>query len=109
MAEVEVRIAGRRYELACRDGEEAHLLALAAMVDAKASEAMRAMGGLGEAKLMLLAALLLADALHDAQQAAPLPPPPPEPPVAPSIEPVSPDPALADLLERLAERLDSLS
>jgi len=104
MADVEVRIAGRRYDLACRDGEEPHLRSIAAMVDAKASDALKAMGGLSEAKTLLLAALLLADELHDARAA--LATPAPEPPAPP---PVETDPALTIALERLAQRMEALA
>lgn len=102
MAEVEIRIAGRRYDLACRDGEENHLRAIAEIVDAKTVEAAKAVGGMSEAKLLLLAALLLADELNDLRNA----PPPPAPPPAP---PPEPDPTLAIALERLAARMEALT
>lgn len=108
MATVELTIAGRRHDLSCRDGEEAHLRAIAAIVDAKAVDAARAMGGMSEARQMLFAALMLADELSDARRALeqanarPLPEPaPPEP--APS------DPAIAAAIARLAARIERLS
>jgi len=64
MAEVRLSIAGRDYIVACRDGEEARLMTLGAMVDEKAREA-GASGGLNETRLLLFSALLLADKLHD--------------------------------------------
>ncbi len=42
MASVEVEIAARKYSVACRDGEEAHLRSVAALVDSKAQEAAAA-------------------------------------------------------------------
>lgn len=103
MATVELTIAGRRHELACRDGEEDHLRALAAMVEAKATNAARSMGGMSEARQMLFAALLLADELNDARLAAArladAPPPPPDPAIAATIE------ALAERIEALTGRL----
>ena len=106
MAEMNLEIAGRHYMLSCRDGEEAHLARLAAIVDEKAQDAARTMGGLGEARQLLLAALLLADEVIDARKGkgAPAAPAPP----APSAEPVA-DPALATALERLAERMEALA
>jgi cell division protein ZapA len=64
MADVQLNIAGREYVVTCRDGEEAHLMSLAAVVDAKAREA-GASGGLNESRLLLFAGLLLADELHE--------------------------------------------
>ena len=67
MAELDVTVAGRSYRLACDDGQEAHLLALAATLDAEA-RALSAGGGVaGEARLLLMTALMMADRLHDAQ------------------------------------------
>lgn len=65
MAEVEVHIGGRRYELTCRDGDEDRLRVLAGMVDGKVKEAARGMGGLNEVRQLLFAALLLADQLSE--------------------------------------------
>lgn len=88
MATVSLVVAGRRYDLACREGEEARFEALAAIVDDRAQRAAQAMGGLTEPRQLLLAALLLADSLDEAQSAAP------------RIE------ALAAKLESLADRLE---
>ncbi|HEX8225575.1 MAG TPA: cell division protein ZapA [Allosphingosinicella sp.] len=97
MASVEVEIAARKYSVACRDGEEEHLRSVAAIVDAKAHDAAAALGSLSEARQLLFASLLLADELkeHRSGQAAP-----------PAAEP---DPALAEALERLARRVESLA
>jgi len=65
MAQVDIEIAGRSYQLACRDGEEAHLRALGRIVDSKASDAVRAMGPMTESRQLLVAALLLADSISD--------------------------------------------
>ena len=42
MAEVDIHIASRAYPVACRDGEEARLRDVAALVDAKARAATSA-------------------------------------------------------------------
>ncbi len=65
MAQVTVRINGYNYVLGCEDGQEAHLGAMAEQVEARI-DSIKAMGGQnGEAKLLVLAALLMADELHD--------------------------------------------
>ncbi|MGF1550373.1 MAG: cell division protein ZapA [Sphingomonadaceae bacterium] len=65
MATIDIDIAGRRYAVACRDGEEEQLRAVAALVDTKAQEAARAVGSLSETRQLLYAALLLADNLME--------------------------------------------
>ena len=73
MAQVTLSVGGRRYELACRPGEEDHLLQLAAVVDRKANDAGQVVGVTNEARQLLLAALLLADELSDLRSGAPDP------------------------------------
>ena len=70
MAQVDIQIGGRQYELACRDGEEDHLRSLARLLDHKAANVSQSMGGLNEARHLLLAALLLADELNDVRTGA---------------------------------------
>ncbi len=63
---VNVMVNGRAYTLGCDEGEEEHLKQLAAHVDAKAREALGMVGlNAGDTKLMLMAALLLADEHYD--------------------------------------------
>ena len=65
MAQMTVRINGYAYTVGCEDGQEAHLQAMAEQVDNRISN-IKAIGGQsGEARLLVLAALLLADELHD--------------------------------------------
>ena len=64
MAEVDLKIAGRTYRVACRNGEEASLHEAARLVDAKSREALAGLGTLSEARQLLFASLLLADRLE---------------------------------------------
>jgi cell division protein ZapA len=98
MASVDLDVGGRKYALACRDGEEEHLRSVAAMVDRKVREASGALGSLGEARQLLFASLLLADELKEQRSAAASPDAPP--PTAPNV---------ADLLEDLAARVEMLA
>ncbi len=99
MANIEVEVAGRRYDVACRDGEEEHLRALAAVVDRRAHDAAAAVGGLTETRQLLFAALLIADDLKETRTGMGLPDPGPPPP----------NPAVADALEQLASRIENLA
>jgi cell division protein ZapA len=89
MAELTVTVAGRAYRLACRDGEEAALRAAAAEVDGIATGLIGTLGAVGEGRLLLMTALSLAGGAGAA---------------APDSEPLA---ALADRVERLAERLEA--
>ena len=71
MAEVALDVGGRQYVVSCRDGGEAHLRGVAEVVDARVTQARAAVGGVNEARQLLLAALLLADELADALARAP--------------------------------------
>ena len=71
MASVNLMIGGNSYSVSCRDGEEPHLQTLAAIVDAKVTEARGAVGNVSEVRQMLLAALLLADELNDLRSGVP--------------------------------------
>lgn len=105
MATIDVEIAQRRYSVACRDGEEEHLRSVASVVDAKAREAGKALGSLSEARQLLFASLLLADELKETQAGNAPPPTPAQPEMA---EPHY-DPAVANALEKLAERMEALA
>ena len=94
MASVDIEIAARKYTLACREGEEAHLRSVAAVVDQKARDAGAALGNLSEARQLLFASLLLADEINEQRAGA---------------APAAPDPATADALERLADRIETLA
>ncbi|MGE4411545.1 MAG: cell division protein ZapA [Sphingobium sp.] len=65
MAEVTLTIGGRHYDVHCRDGEERHLIRLAAMMDAKMAVARQSTPGLTEIRQLLFAGILLADEVHD--------------------------------------------
>lgn len=97
MATVDVEIAARRYAVACRDGEEEHLRAVAAIVDRKAQQAAGALGSLSEVRQLLFASLLLADELKEYRAGNP---PPPE---------AETDPRIVDWLTKLTERMERLA
>lgn len=98
MANIEVEIAGRKYSVACRDGEEAHLRSVAALADKRARDAADALGSLTETRQLLFTTLLLADDVKDMQSGGKGPTPP---------KPV--DDELVTGLESLAERVEALA
>jgi cell division protein ZapA len=98
LAEIDLAIGGRNYVVTCRDGDEARLQELAALVDAKTQDARRATPGLTEVRQLLFAALFLADELKDIKAGVA--------PAPPQVQEM--DPRFADALESLADRMESL-
>ncbi|MDR3500006.1 MAG: cell division protein ZapA [Parvibaculum sp.] len=68
MGQVTVLINDRAYTVACGDGEEDHLKDLAAHINRHVSELSRDVGQVGETRLLLMASLMVADELAEAQQ-----------------------------------------
>jgi cell division protein ZapA len=69
MAQVVVKVNGREFPLTCADGQETRTRRLAQYVDSKVAEFTKTVGQVGEARLILLAALVIADELSDANEA----------------------------------------
>jgi cell division protein ZapA len=66
MAQVNATIAGRQYRLACEDGQEEHLLALAHDLDQRIIDLRAKFGEIGDTRLTMMAALTVADELSEA-------------------------------------------
>src|SRR5205085_5522196 len=69
MGQVVVKVNGRDFALSCADGQEPRIRRLAQYVDAKVGDFTKTLGQVGEARLILLAALIIADELSDANEA----------------------------------------
>jgi len=67
MAQINVEVNGRPYAVGCEDGQEPHLIELARMFDHQVRQVGQDMGQLGDTRLFLMGALLLADELADAR------------------------------------------
>ncbi|MBC2668178.1 cell division protein ZapA [Novosphingobium piscinae] len=105
MSNVTLQIGGRSFTVACAAGEEAHIARLGQLIDGKL-QAMGGVAGQTETRMLLFAALLLADELHEIRHggAAPAAPVPVEDPqLAGRIE------ALAAALEKCATDLETLA
>lgn len=61
MAQVEIKIGGRSFEVACQDGEEHFLHSAAAMLDEEATHLSSQIGRMPEPRMLLMAGLMLAD------------------------------------------------
>ncbi|MEL6640650.1 MAG: cell division protein ZapA [Pseudomonadota bacterium] len=61
MPQVEIAIGGRTFEVACQDGEEHFLQTAAKMLDEEAQHIATQVGRMPEARMLLMAGLMLAD------------------------------------------------
>ena len=65
MAQVTIHVNGRPYTVGCEDGQESHLKELGRLFDRQVRQVSSDVGQLGETRLFLMGALLLADELSD--------------------------------------------
>ena len=61
MPEETITIGGKDFEVACQEGEEPYLQAAAALLDAEARQLREQSGRVPEARMLLMAGLMLAD------------------------------------------------
>lgn len=61
MGSVNATIAGRQFRLACEDGQEEHLRTLAADIDSRIGDLRKRFGEIGDTRLTVMAALMVAD------------------------------------------------
>jgi cell division protein ZapA len=94
MINLQISIGNRPYQIACREGQEAHFQALAAIVNEKIATAEAALGSMSETRQLMFTSLLLADELMDRRRGDGAPP-------TPAIDPVA--------LERVADRMEALA
>lgn len=99
MSNVNLEIGGRSFSVASADGEEDHVVALGRKIDEK----LRAMGGAAgqsESRMLLFAALLLADEIHEMTQRGGRPAPRDD---TPELE------RIARIVEDAATRIENLA
>ncbi|SMC31034.1 cell division protein ZapA [Novosphingobium sp. B1] len=103
MSNVTLPIGGRPFAVSCADGEESHIEMLGRMIDERA----RKIGGQqNETRMLLFAALMLADELHDAHNVAP----PPMQTAAPAGDQAAEaDHRITQRVNALAERIEKLA
>ena len=67
MAQINIEVNGKPYAVGCADGQEQHLVELGRLFDQQVRQVGQDMGQLGDTRLFLMGALLLADELSDAR------------------------------------------
>lgn len=99
MGQVTIDINGRHYGIACDDGEENHIATLGQNLADRVKQLADAVGQVGDARLLVMAGLLLTDELMQAKSAS-----------GETVEPVAADDGeAARRLEELAGRIESIA
>mgnify|MGYP001279825339 CR=1 FL=1 len=70
MSQVSVSIDGKMFRMACEDGQEAHLAALAAHLDGRIGEMRKAFGEIGDLRLVVMAAITITDEFFEARKSS---------------------------------------
>lgn len=68
MPEVSVEINGRKYRMACEEGQEAHLLALSVRFDQQVEGFKGTFGEIGDTRLTVMAGIAVLDSLAEAER-----------------------------------------
>lgn len=105
MAQVTLRINGYAYTIGCRDGEEQHLQAMAAQVERRIDTIRTTAGQSGEARMLVMAALLMADDLFEMEQRVRTA----EAAAQSGLPPPSTDAKLGRRLSRMAKRAEEIA
>jgi cell division protein ZapA len=67
MPEVNVEIDGKKYRMACEEGQEEHLYALAARFSANVTNLRNQFGEIGDNRLAVMAGIAMTDELSEAE------------------------------------------
>ena len=70
MAEVDITINSRSYRISCKDGEEERIKSLASLINNQVQKLSEKIGQLGEARMILLASLVLLDKSEEVEKEA---------------------------------------
>jgi cell division protein ZapA len=68
MAQISVTIDGKVYRMACDDGQEDHLTRLGRELDQRITQLRGHFGEIGDMRITVMAALMVADELSEAQR-----------------------------------------
>lgn len=68
MPEVNVEINGRKYRMACEEGQQKHLIGLAERFNAQVENLKGAVGEIGDTRLTVMAGIAVVDELAEAER-----------------------------------------
>ncbi len=109
MSELTVTINRRDYLVGCDDGQEEQLHKLARYVDMKVAELTSTLGQIGDARLLVMASLMIADELSDAYRQVEALDTGETAPRPPSAKESSAEQSVAATLEACAQRIEDIA
>lgn len=98
---VSITIVGRAYEISCDDGQEDYLKSLAVEVDRRAGDLLRSVGQVGDARLLVMVTLLMADEISELRRRLA--------PDGANVDPRVADLALAGGIDSLVRRIEAIA
>jgi cell division protein ZapA len=101
MAQVTITIRGRQYQIACDDGQEAHLTRLGRYLDERAADLMASTGSISEPLLLVMVGLVVADELSDAAAEIET--------LSAELKAKTGDVGLAEALEAMSQRVEEVA
>jgi len=117
MADININLNGRLYQIACDHGQEGRVVDLASYIDQRLQSIARTGAAYNDAHLLVLAALVIADELFDAREQ--LAKTPKNQPVAAASAASQPAPQaglskddeqmLVKMLEQMTKRIDGIA
>lgn len=114
MADVNISINGRIYEIGCDNGQEGRIVDLAAYVDQRLQAIARSGAAYNDAHLMVLTTLVLADEIFEARKQAESAQPAEagkagKKAAAQAVLGAEDEKALAKVIEQIAKRIDGIA
>jgi len=106
---VTIRLNGTPYQIGCGAGEEAHIEKLGAEIDTVLQQLTGSVGQIGETRLLAMAALIFADRAHESGVGTAPTSNGDAPETAATGAAANEADAMADTLERVAERIGTLA
>jgi cell division protein ZapA len=105
MAQVEVTVNGRGYVVACDEGQETHVAQLGRYLDQKVGALVKSVGQVGDARLAIMAGLMIADELVESEAANGAR----DPGRAAAPAPIADEAVLGAAIDRLAQRIEAVA
>lgn len=116
MADVNITINGRIYEIGCDNGQEGRVVDMAAYVDQRLQQIARAGAAYNDAHLLVLTALVLADEIFESRENGTAPAAKPAKASAAAAAPAAEgglsaqdEAALAKVIEGIAKRVEGIA
>ena len=101
LVQITININGRDYQVACDDGEEEHLAKLGSTIDSRIGKINAAAGQIGDAQLLVMVSLLLADELSDVRSELEK--------ISASDAKIIVDESLSENIEEMAKRIENIA